>query len=76
MKVLIKNNKWITTFENITVVFDVDIEKDYSLIKFSHNGKKIIIKSSDMTKTFKYLEKLFNKLGNTDKKEYNAKLVI
>ena len=60
MRMLIKDNKWITSFENITITFDVEYGDEISDISFFYEGKRVHIKSNDIDKTFRYLEKIFN----------------
>lgn len=62
MKILIRNKKWETSFNKITLVFEVTGHNKIFDIKFSYQGKEITIKSNNLDKTFRYLEKIFNSL--------------
>lgn len=66
MRILVKNKKWETSFETITLVCDVKkAEKGLFRIQFPYNGKEIQITSCNLDLTFQHLEKLFNTLGKT-----------
>lgn len=61
MKILIRNKKWETTFNRVTLICEVKNLNKIFNIKFSYNGNEITIKSNNLDNTFKYLEKIFNK---------------
>ena len=64
MKILVKNKKWETSFESVTLVCDVKKSgQGLFHIQFPYNGKHIQITSCDLDLTFQHLEKLFNKFG-------------
>lgn len=60
MKILIRNKKWETTFNKITLICEVTNCNKIFNIKFSFRGNEITIKSNNLDNTFKYLEKIFN----------------
>lgn len=64
MKILVKNKKWETSFENITIVCDVIPENGIFHIQFPLNGKYVQIKSKDLDLTFKHLESVFNRFSS------------
>ncbi|WP_291259309.1 hypothetical protein [Fusobacterium sp.] len=67
MKILIRNKKWETTFNRVTLICEVtNCDKIFS-IKFTYNGNEITIKTNNLDNTFKYLERIFNEkiLENT-----------
>lgn len=60
MKILIRNKKWETSFQKVTLVCEVINLNKIFKIKFSYNGNEITIKTNNLDKTFNYLEKIFN----------------
>lgn len=63
MRILVKNKKWETSFESVTLVCDVKAEKGIFHIQFPYNGKYIQIKSCNLDLTFQHLERVFNQFG-------------
>ena len=64
MRILVKNKKWETSFESVTLVCDVKkADKGLFHIQFPYNGKHIQITYCNLDLTFQHLEKLFNKFG-------------
>ena len=60
MKILIRNKKWETSFDKITLICEVtDINKIFN-IKFSYKGNDVTIKTNNLDNTFNYLERIFN----------------
>lgn len=66
MKILIRNKKWETSFKKMTLVFEVTGHHEKFDIKFSYRGKEVIIKSNNLDKTFKYLERSFDSIKDTE----------
>ncbi|WP_294705681.1 hypothetical protein [uncultured Fusobacterium sp.] len=60
MKILIRNKKWETSFNKITLICEVTNFNKIFNIKFSYNGNEITIKTNNLDKTFNYLERIFN----------------
>ncbi len=60
MRILIRNKKWETTFNKITLICEVINHNKLFDIKFSYNGNEITIKTNNLDNTFRYLEKIFN----------------
>lgn len=60
MRILIRNKKWETSFNKITLICEVTNLNKIFNIKFSFNGNEITIKTNNLDNTFKYLEKIFN----------------
>lgn len=61
MKIRIKKDKWIVSFD--VMVLECDIEKvdDIFIIVFSLEDKKIRLRTQYLDETFKILEKIFNR---------------
>ncbi len=61
MKIRIKNDKWIVSFD--TTILECDIEKvgDVFIVVFLLGNKRIRLKTHYPNETFKILEKIFNR---------------
>ncbi|WP_410208420.1 hypothetical protein [Fusobacterium sp.] len=73
MRVLIRNKKWETSFENMKLVFEVTGHHKVFNIKFTYNGKQITIKSNNLDKTFRCIEMICNSM-DVDKIPLEARL--
>lgn len=63
MKILVKNKKWETSFQTVTLICDVKAKNGIFHIQFPYNGKYVQIKSNNLDLTFHHLEKVFNRFG-------------
>lgn len=69
MRILVKNKKWETSFESITLICDVKARDGLFHIQFPYNGKYIQITSCNLDLTFQHLEKMFNTFGKIPKQQ-------
>ncbi len=60
MKILIRNKKWETTFNRVTLICEVTNCNKIFSIKFAYKGNEITIKTNNLDNTFKYLERIFD----------------
>ena len=59
MKILIKDKKWNMFIGNMVLVCDIDENNGIFSIEFLYGDKKVSLKSNNIDRTLKYLEKLF-----------------
>ena len=59
MKILIKDKKWNMFIGNMVLVCDIHENNGIFSIEFLYGDKKVSLKSSNIDRTLKYLEKLF-----------------
>ncbi len=59
MKILIKDKKWNMFIGNMVLVCDIHENNGIFSIEFLYGDKKVSLKSNNIDRTLKYLEKLF-----------------
>lgn len=59
MKILIKDKKWNMFIGNMVLVCDIHENNGIFSIEFLYGDKKASLKSNNIDRTLKYLEKLF-----------------
>ena len=69
MRILIKEKKWNIFIGNIVLVCDIHEQDGIFSIVFPYGDKKVSLKSNNIDRTLKYLEKLFLK----NEIQYNKK---
>ena len=59
MKILLKDKKWNMFIGNMVLVCDIHENNGIFSIEFLYGDKKVSLKSNNIDRTLKYLEKLF-----------------